>query len=90
MESAEPKERYESTDNVSHDGVVANVSADAEVLFRWSQMSAAERAKYEQRLIRKLDIKLIPLLTLLYLLSFLDRANIGNAKIQGVIFPFVR
>lgn len=37
----------------------------------------------EKRLLRKLDWRLIPWLCLLYLISFLDRTNIGNAKIQG-------
>ena len=37
----------------------------------------------EKRLVRKLDWRLIPWLCLLYLVSFLDRTNIGNAKIQG-------
>jgi hypothetical protein len=37
----------------------------------------------EKKLLRKLDWKLIPWLCLLYLISFLDRTNIGNAKIQG-------
>lgn len=31
-----------------------------------------------------MDVRLIPMLALLYLLSFLDRANIGNAKIEGL------
>jgi len=31
-----------------------------------------------------MDLRLIPMLALLYLLSFLDRSNIGNAKIQGM------
>ncbi|ORY57839.1 major facilitator superfamily transporter [Pseudomassariella vexata] len=31
-----------------------------------------------------MDIRLIPMLALLYLLSFLDRGNIGNAKIEGL------
>ncbi|KAI9808801.1 MAG: hypothetical protein M1825_003954 [Sarcosagium campestre] len=35
--------------------------------------------------LRKMDIRLIPMLALLYLLSFLDRGNIGNAKIEGLI-----
>ncbi|KAF7314330.1 MFS general substrate transporter [Mycena kentingensis (nom. inval.)] len=35
-------------------------------------------------LVRKVDLRLIPILTLLYLLSFLDRTNIGNAKILGL------
>lgn len=32
----------------------------------------------------KVDIYLIPWLCLLYLISFLDRTNIGNAKIEGL------
>lgn len=39
----------------------------------------------ERKVIRKLDWRLIPWLSLLYLISFLDRTNIGNAKIQGEI-----
>lgn len=31
-----------------------------------------------------MDLRLIPMLALLYLLSFLDRGNIGNAKIEGL------
>ncbi|KAI0064095.1 MFS general substrate transporter [Artomyces pyxidatus] len=38
----------------------------------------------DRKLLRKVDLRLIPILTLLYLLSFLDRSNIGNAKIDGL------
>ncbi|KAI1310479.1 major facilitator superfamily domain-containing protein [Xylaria venustula] len=38
----------------------------------------------EKKILRKMDIRLIPVLALLYLLSFLDRGNIGNAKIEGL------
>jgi hypothetical protein len=34
----------------------------------------------EARLVRKLDSFIIPITMLLYLLSFLDRVNIGNAR----------
>ncbi|KAJ5698922.1 major facilitator superfamily domain-containing protein [Penicillium macrosclerotiorum] len=33
----------------------------------------------------KLDIRLIPMLAFLYLMAYLDRANIGNAKIEGLM-----
>ena len=33
----------------------------------------------------KMDLHLIPMLALLYLLSFLDRGNIGNARIEGLL-----
>ncbi|KAK2041010.1 major facilitator superfamily transporter [Colletotrichum somersetense] len=38
----------------------------------------------EKKILRKMDTRLIPMLALLYLLSFLDRGNIGNAKIEGL------
>ncbi|KAI9570109.1 major facilitator superfamily domain-containing protein [Boletus coccyginus] len=44
------------------------------------QLSPAERA----RLLRKLDRHLLPPVSLLYFLSFLDRSNIGNAKVGGM------
>ena len=39
----------------------------------------------ERALVRKLDFNLLPALTLLYLLSFLDRSNVGNARIEGLV-----
>ncbi|CAD0084620.1 unnamed protein product [Aureobasidium vineae] len=43
-----------------------------------------ENFSTEQRkaLIRKVDLRLVPVLALLYLFSHIDRANIGNAKIE--------
>ncbi len=38
-----------------------------------------------KKVLRKMDIRLIPMLSLLYLLAFLDRGNIGNAKIEGMV-----
>jgi hypothetical protein len=38
----------------------------------------------EKNVLRKMDLRLLPMLALLYLLSFLDRGNIGNAKIEGL------
>ncbi|KAL4790762.1 major facilitator superfamily domain-containing protein [Aspergillus venezuelensis] len=38
-----------------------------------------------KRVFRKVDIRLVPMLALLYLCSHIDRANIGNAKIEGMI-----
>ena len=36
----------------------------------------------ERKLLRKLDLALIPWLSFLYLLSFLDRTSIGNARVS--------
>ena len=37
-----------------------------------------------KKLLRKIDWMLIPFLAFLYLLSFLDRTNIGNARLAGL------
>jgi len=55
-----------------------------EVLDQWNAMSFEEKTKFEKKLVWKLDLRLVPWLSLLYLLSFLDRTNIGNAKLQGL------
>jgi hypothetical protein len=38
----------------------------------------------DKKLVRKLDLRLIPGITLLYLLNYLDRVNIGQAKLNGI------
>lgn len=38
----------------------------------------------EKRLRRKLDRRILPIIILIYLLTFVDRANIGNARIAGL------
>ncbi|KAH7123322.1 major facilitator superfamily domain-containing protein [Dactylonectria estremocensis] len=46
----------------------------------YANFSPAQR----KQVIRKVDVRLIPMLAVLYLISHLDRANIGNAKIEGL------
>ncbi|KAH0598637.1 hypothetical protein MHUMG1_03940 [Metarhizium humberi] len=41
-------------------------------------------SKEESRIRLKMDFGLIPLVSLLYLLSFIDRSNIGNARLAGL------
>ncbi|KAJ5910304.1 hypothetical protein N7504_004947 [Penicillium tannophilum] len=40
--------------------------------------------KLTRRLLLKLDFRILPMLALLFLCSFLDRTNVGNAKIIGL------
>ena len=41
-------------------------------------------AEKRKALFWKVDVRLVPFLALLYLASHIDRANIGNAKIEGM------
>lgn len=38
----------------------------------------------EGALLRKIDFHLLPAVGILYLLSFLDRSNVANARIEGL------
>ena len=38
----------------------------------------------EKKLVRKLDLYIIPVYMIIYIFSFLDRSNIGNAKVAGM------
>ncbi|KAK7750164.1 hypothetical protein SLS62_007915 [Diatrype stigma] len=46
--------------------------------------SEEEKAKIDKKLMWKVDRWIVPWLSLLYLLSFLDRTNIGNARLAGM------
>jgi hypothetical protein len=43
------------------------------------ELEARERA-----LVRKLDMRIVPMLTFLYICQRLDNSNIGNAKVSGI------
>lgn len=52
---------------------------DAEFLHSWEA-----DPKRQASVFHKVDWRLCPMLAILYLISHLDRANIGNAKIEGL------
>ncbi|KAI0411120.1 major facilitator superfamily domain-containing protein [Xylaria grammica] len=58
-----------------------NVSQSPEA----SVSETAGAAVNEKSLLRKIDAHLLPAVALLYLLSFLDRSNVGNARIEGLL-----
>ncbi|KAH7887035.1 major facilitator superfamily domain-containing protein [Phlebopus sp. FC_14] len=38
----------------------------------------------ERKLLRKLDTRILPIASLLYMFAYLDRSNLGNARLQGL------
>lgn len=65
--------------NIGHveEAPVVQKGLDASNLPRYDDVETS-------RVLRKVDWRLLPVLTLLYILSFLDRGNIGNAKVAGM------
>ncbi|KAF8711829.1 O-Glycosyl hydrolase family 30, partial [Rhizoctonia solani] len=47
-------------------------------------IAAAVDSQLEKKLVRKLDAVILPLTCALYLLAYLDRSNLGNARLQGL------
>lgn len=64
----------------SGEKVVADVDMGTQEDIEQSGFSFTDTKK----LLRKMDGHLLPFLALLYLLSFLDRTNIGNARLAGL------
>lgn len=48
-------------------------------------MSREEYAAFEKKMLWKMDLHIIPWITLLYLISFLDRVNVGAARLVGLM-----
>lgn len=42
------------------------------------------QSKLERKVLLKMDTRILPVLALLFLCSFIDRTNVGNAKILGL------
>ncbi|KAG2075432.1 MFS general substrate transporter [Suillus decipiens] len=49
-----------------------------------SEKQIASNPTERARVLRKIDWHLLPFVTVFYLLSFLDRANVGNARVGGM------
>ena len=69
----------------------ASQGLDPEKLGAQSELEAATQPhqrhvvpEIERRVIRKMDFRIVPLVSALYVLAFLDRSNIGNARIAGM------
>ncbi|KAI0769158.1 MFS general substrate transporter [Irpex lacteus] len=79
--SSDEKARIERVDNVDAD---VEGSVDPRIHPEVYNAHIDTSGVDEKKLMRKLDWWLVPWLSFLYLLSFLDRTSIGNAKLYGM------
>ncbi|KAI9507293.1 MFS general substrate transporter [Russula earlei] len=62
-------------------------SDDAAVELQVTQSNALheeQTSEQERRLVRKIDRRILPITCLMYLFAYLDRTNLGNARLQGL------
>ncbi|ORY26040.1 major facilitator superfamily domain-containing protein [Naematelia encephala] len=76
LDAVDPLERKYS--NPVHDDKPLDADAGDEVYV------FAPNAELEKRILRKIDLRLIPIAMIMYLLNYLDRNNVGNAKTAGM------
>lgn len=79
--SSDEKARIERVDNVDAD---VEGSVDPRIQPEVYNAHIDTSGVDEKKLMRKLDWWLVPWLSFLYLLSFLDRTSIGNAKVRAL------
>lgn len=48
-------------------------------------LSPEERQALEKKLVRRIDLRLLPMLILMYIMNYLDRNNIASAKLAGKV-----
>ncbi|EJT96563.1 MFS general substrate transporter [Dacryopinax primogenitus] len=65
------------------DGVVHGGTHKEASLNSYDEEALIDQA-VERRILMKLDLWIVTVMTLFYLLSFLDRSNIGNARVAGL------
>lgn len=46
--------------------------------------AAVDHSPLDKKILLKLDLVVLPVIAMLYLLVFIDRANIGNARVAGL------
>ena len=74
----EDNEQLSSTREVEHQHDPSAIESIPEV--RYGEVDPM----LERRVVRKMDFRIVPLVSALYVLAFLDRSNIGNARIAGM------
>ena len=80
-----------SIDDIGNDGDAQKVEEHLDVKNDAPAGHVAETAEeraINRRINLKMDVAMLPLLSLCYLFSGLDRGNIGNAETQGKIFNY--
>ncbi|OAG40889.1 hypothetical protein AYO21_04966 [Fonsecaea monophora] len=57
---------------------------DSPKIIEADDLEYVEGTPEEKKLLRKIDLRLIPILWAMYIFNYLDRTNIGNAKVGGM------
>jgi len=81
----DPKPEIHHDEDKTSDSDLAIASpADQHAHVEKTGTAAGVDAEVEKRLLKKLDYRIIPMICWIYLMNFMDRVNIGNARLYGL------
>ncbi|KAJ7082716.1 MFS general substrate transporter [Mycena belliarum] len=66
------------------DRELSRLDSPASVLHRPTERDYKERQDAERKLLRRLDLRLIPTILVIYLINYIDRAGITAARLKGL------
>lgn len=82
------KGRSSQTDDVGKTATASGLPATQARVFQAPEsirnLSPGERAVMENKLKRKIDFRLMPMIIIMYIMNYLDRNNIAAAKLAGL------
>jgi len=76
MDAEKSDSYHEHLEGSLKDASKDGINDSSETLSQWS-------AEQQKRIVRKIDVRLIPLCGIMYCVSLLDRTNLSNAAIAG-------
>lgn len=78
-----PKNHFEHISNSSQENILTTrVGREPPSLIK--NLSTDERRRLELALVRKIDVRLLPMIILMYIMNYLDRNNIAAARLAGL------
>ncbi|KAJ9626232.1 hypothetical protein H2203_003864 [Taxawa tesnikishii (nom. ined.)] len=83
--SASVSSNYEKKDAaIFHENTVP-IHAGPQLPELLQGLSEDERSVLEKKLVRRIDLRLLPLLVIMYIMNYLDRNNIASARLAGEV-----
>ncbi|KAF2720612.1 MFS general substrate transporter [Polychaeton citri CBS 116435] len=72
----------EDNESIAHGQVYSVAGANEPESLR--DLSQGEIARLNKKLVRKIDLLILPAISILYILNYIDRQNLSAAKLQGI------
>lgn len=74
----------QEVEHLEHDDTKFNKKVVSDDVYHFGKMSEEDLEARRKKLVRLVDLRLMPLMTLMYFLNFVDRSNLANARLGSL------